>query len=136
MQDPTATVNLTAAAVISFTISFLKKQSWFPWLTADTEKLNRMVAIGLSAFAALGVDFEFNHAAGTLVITGLHLTAILVACWHMVVQFVYTHGWFKATSASDQIVCLFKAIIKAQAAGEPAAPAASLPATSGASSSV
>lgn len=104
------TTNVTAAAVISFLISFLKKQQWFPWLTSETERANRIAAVVLSGLASLGIHAQFNH--GTLVITGLTLTTIAVAAWHWLTQFAITHGWFKATSASDQLLALLKAYMQ------------------------
>jgi len=113
---------VTAAAVVSFLIGFLKKQSWFPWLTAESEKANRIAAVVLSGLAALGIHAQYTHAAGTLVITGLTLTTILSGAWHWLTQFAITHGWFKATSSSDELVCLIKAYLQAQKTG-PAPPA-------------
>jgi hypothetical protein len=105
---------VTAAAVVSFLIAFLKKQSWFPWLTTETDKLNRVVAIVLSGLASVGIHASFNHAAGQLVITGLTLTSVAQGLWHWGTQFALTHGWFKATSASDQLYGLLKQLIAAQ----------------------
>jgi hypothetical protein len=117
---------VTAAAVVSFLIAFLKKQSWFPWLTAETDKANRIVAIILSGAASVGIHATFNHEAGQLVITGLTLASIATFAWHWIQQFALTHGWFKATSATDQIYGLLKTIIENQAKlVPPAAPAGS-----------
>jgi hypothetical protein len=108
----TLSTQVTAAAVVSFLIAFLKKQQWFPWLTAESEKANRLVAIALSGAAALGIHTTFNHATGTLVISGLTLATVTAGFWHWLSQFALTHGWFKATSASDQIYALLKVLIE------------------------
>lgn len=109
--------NLAAAAIITFLIGVLKKASWFPWLSSETAKVNRIAAIVLSGVATLGIHLTFNRQAGSLVITGLTLNTILVGGYHWLIQFVYTHGWFKATSASDQILQLLKQVLNSQASG-------------------
>jgi hypothetical protein len=119
--------SMTAAAVISFLIGFLKKQSWFPWLTAETAKANRASAFLLSGAAALGVHATFNHAAGQLIISGLSWAAIGTAAYHWVSQFAFTHGWFKATSASDQILAVLKTLIENQQARAVIAPNPAIP---------
>lgn len=108
--------SIGAAAVISFVIAFLKNQHWFPYLTAETEKLNRYVAIGLSGLAALGINATFDHSHGVLTITGLTLTSIVTAGWLWLKQFAITHGWFKATGSTDQIVGLLKQLVAAKEA--------------------
>lgn len=111
---------VTAAAVVSFLIAFLKKQSWFPWISTETEKINRVAAIVLSGLASLGIHAHFSHESGILTVTGLTLTTVAVGLWHWVTQFALTHGWFKATSASDQIYALLKTIVQNQLAAKQA----------------
>lgn len=106
------TENLAAAAIITFAINILKNSSWFPWLSVETEKLNRLAAILLSGIATVGIHVSFDSNAHQLLITGLSLTTIAVGLYHWLVQFVYTHGWFKATSASDQVLQLLKTILE------------------------
>jgi hypothetical protein len=105
---------VAAAAIISFVLNWLKKSSWFPWITAETTKLNRFMAILLSGLASVGIHFQWSSANHSLLITGLSLGTILLFLWHWFVQFVYTHGWFKATSASGEIAALLKQIIAAE----------------------
>lgn len=106
--------NLAAAAIISFVIGFLKKSSWFPWLSCETATLNRMVSVAASGLASIGIHGSFDHAAGRLIIEGLTLTTISVGLYHWLIQFLYTHGWFKATSASDQVLQMLKTVVAIQ----------------------
>ena len=108
------TSQVTAAAVVSFIINFLKKQAWFPWLSKETDKANRIAAVVLSGLASVGIHTTFDHQNGTLVITGLTVTAVATGLWHWGTQFALTHGWFKATSGSDQLVTLLKAVLAKQ----------------------
>jgi hypothetical protein len=89
---------VAVAAIISFLVGKLKQSSWFPWLTAETSKLNRLVAVLLSGVAAVGIHYQWDAADHSLLITGLSLTTILGMLWHWAVQAIYTHGWFKATN--------------------------------------
>lgn len=116
---------VTAAAVVSFLIAFLKKQAWFPLLTSETEKLNRLAAVVLSGLAALGISVSFNHEAGQLIVSGLTASTIVTGLWHWLQQFALTHGWFKATSASDEIYALLKKLAAAKLEQSAAAPAVS-----------
>lgn len=115
--------NVAAAAIISFLISTLKQASWFPWLSTETAKVNRFLAIVLSGVATLGIHFSFNAQAHQLLIDGLSATTIAVGLYHWFVQFVYTHGWFKATSASDQILQLLKQVLETRQVMVPTAKA-------------
>jgi len=89
------TNQVVVSSIIVALLQHVKKASWFPWLTAETEKLNRVVAVLLSFLAAVGVHASFtNH---TLTITGLSLVSILTLGWNWIVSFVIQQGIFKAT---------------------------------------
>lgn len=103
--------SLAAAALIAYVIGLMKNSNWriFAWVSGETPKLNRAVAFVLSGFASVGIHTHFS--AGTLTVTGLTLTVIATGIWHWVVQFAYTHGWFKATSQSGELLALVKQLI-------------------------
>lgn len=108
--------SLAAAAVISFLIGLMKKSNWkfFAWISEATPTVNRIVAVVLSGIATIGIHATFSN--GTLVVQGLTATIILTGLWHWGVQFAYTHGWFKATSQSGELLALLKQLIAAQTA--------------------
>ena len=101
---------VAVAAIISWLISTAKGASWFPWLTAETSKLNRAVAIVLSGVATVGIHFQWTAASHSLVITGLAWSTIGIGLWHWTVQAIYTHGWFKATNG-DTIATLKQLLV-------------------------
>lgn len=106
--------SLAAAAVISYLIGMMKSSNWpvFAWISTQTPAVTRMVAIVLSGLATVGIHASFsNH---TLVVTGLSATVILTGLWHWGVQFAYTHGWFKATSQSGELLDMLKELIATQ----------------------
>jgi hypothetical protein len=102
--------SLAAAAVISYIIGLMKNSNWkiFAWISEETPTVTRFVAFLLSGVAAIGIHATFN--GGTLVVTGLTVTVILTGAWHWGVQFCYTHGWFKATSQSGELLEMMKTI--------------------------
>lgn len=107
--------SLAAAAVISYVIGLMKNSNWrlFNWISRETPTVTRLVAIALSGLATIGIHWTFS--GGTLVVTGLTLTVVLTGLWHWGVQFAYTHGWFKATSQSAELLDLLKQLIAQQA---------------------
>lgn len=52
-------------------LEWAKASKIVPWLTAETETVNRWAARIISMAAALGVHFTFDSAAGALTVTGL-----------------------------------------------------------------
>src|SRR5208282_6730525 len=103
--------SLAAAAVISYIINGMKKSNlpMFAWISEDTPKVTRFIAIVMSGLATIGV--HMSYSGGTLVVTGLTATIVLTGLWHWGVQFAYTHGWFKATSQSGELLALLKQLV-------------------------
>jgi hypothetical protein len=83
--------------------------------------LNRVLAAALSGVAAIGIHVQWTAANHSLLITGLSLPVVMAGLWHWLVQFLYTHGWFKATSSSDQLLQLLKTFIENQPTNNPVA---------------
>jgi hypothetical protein len=65
------------AYVVSAGLERLKASSWFPFMTAQTAGLNRIVSIIVAAGSVAGINVVY--AAGTLTVTGLTLTGIVGA---------------------------------------------------------
>lgn len=89
-------------AIAVFVIQHVKESKWFPWLTVETSKLNRIAAIAIAGLATLGVNYSFDHTTGTLMITGLTLTGIGTALWNWIVSFVSQQIIFKATVSTKK----------------------------------
>jgi hypothetical protein len=65
------------AIVSSELLQIIKGARWFPWLTAETQTLNRIVS-GLIAFAAgLGISTHYDPQTGVLTISGLLSSGVL-----------------------------------------------------------
>jgi len=82
---------VTAGAIIAWVTNWLKQSKYFPWITQETKAISTMVAVVLSAAAALGVNVAWNGADHTLIISGLTLYGILGAAWALAKQYVMTH---------------------------------------------
>jgi hypothetical protein len=63
--------------IVSAGLERLKAASWFPYLTARTASLNRIVSIVLAAGSVAGIQAAYD--GGTLTISGLTLSGILTA---------------------------------------------------------
>lgn len=84
-MDPTVLVTqATVAYYVAALIEWLKHASWFPLLKADMKRTQRWLSVFVAAAAALGINYSFDSAAGTLLITGLTLPTI----GHGLIQFV------------------------------------------------
>ncbi len=59
----------TVAALVSFGLQWLKTSKYFPWITTETEKLNRWLAIVIAFLSGFGIYATWDH--GTVSITGL-----------------------------------------------------------------
>jgi len=86
--DSALTGQLVLAAVSSWAIQKIKSSKWFPWITMESQKLNRWVG-GLVAFAAsAGIVVSFDTTGGVLTISGLTLVALRHFAWRFGSQWV------------------------------------------------
>jgi hypothetical protein len=76
----------TISGVIVYGLDALKRARWFPWLTAETETVNRWVALGLAVIAAIGIHWDYDATAGVMTITGLSIQSIAAHLAHGVMD--------------------------------------------------
>lgn len=95
---------LTLNGVIAMVVSFIERSKYFPWIQKESMRLKRGVAYVLAAGAAVGVHATFDHSAGTLIITGLSLTAILTALWGMLQAILVQEGIFQLQNPKVVVV--------------------------------
>lgn len=71
MVNDSLTSSATVGIISAYAIQWIKKSKSIPWVNEHTQSLNRFLS-GMIAFAsAAGIYLTWNHAAGTLTITGL-----------------------------------------------------------------
>jgi hypothetical protein len=87
----------TIAVFVSFAIQWLKKSSWFPFLTVETEKFNRWVSVIVAALSGFGIYATW--ASGTLSVTGVTAANVLHALTHGVQQFALQHAAYRTLIA-------------------------------------
>lgn len=82
-MDPTASPVLNPmstqvgiAIIVPFVLQWLKNAAWFPWLTRHTDGLVRLLSLAVAFASSVGIIVSWDPAAGSLLITGLHLQAI------------------------------------------------------------
>lgn len=93
--DPTITplaTQVTVSAIVVAFIQWLKASKYFPWITAGTKTLNRVLSVLLSLVQAIGIHMAWNHGAvpGSyeMEVTGLTLMGVATAAWAIVKSFV------------------------------------------------
>lgn len=89
MNEAVLGTQISAAGIAVYLIQWLKNTNKIPWVSASTDKLNRVLSVILAALATVGVNVQFDQAAGSLLITGLSLTTALTLGWKLVEQFVF-----------------------------------------------
>lgn len=90
------------STMIAYVIEFAKRTKWFPWLKAETAKLNRMVAVVISGAAAIGIHATYNHEGGVLMITGLSAWTIIHGLWDWLRSFIFTQAAYDGLIAPNQ----------------------------------
>ena len=77
------------SVLVVCTLQLLKASSWFPWITANTDKLNRVLAFVIAFLTSVGFQFAVTgsyQTGGTLLITLPSLSAILSVLLHSSAQ--------------------------------------------------
>lgn len=87
----------TVSALSVAAIQYLKKSSWFPWLSDESSNLAlRVTSVFTALGAAVGIHFIYSASEGTLTVTGLTMAAILPAGWAWLKQLVWNELVFQA----------------------------------------
>ena len=82
---------LTLSAIATWALQRVKDSPSFPWISAHTKSLNRVVAVVLSGLTSLGVTFTGTgslQAGGTFLVTIPGAMVILIGLWHWLQSFV------------------------------------------------
>lgn len=88
------------SAMIAYGIEFLKKTKYFPWITAESAKLNRGLAVAVTGLAAAGI--HMTYAGGILTITGLTWWSLAHGLWDWVRSFLVTQVAYDGLIAPNQ----------------------------------
>lgn len=79
-------------------LEFLKRKPWFGVMsTKTTWGMQRAIGIALASATALGIHWNFDATAGTLMITGLYWEAIKQNAFEWLRQFVFQEIVYRTT---------------------------------------
>jgi len=86
----------TMSIVIVSVIQYLKTSPLAPWITQETETLNKSLSAALAFITSLGIAYTYSGGIVTITFT---VATVLAGLWHFVQQyamqhFVY-HGFIK-----------------------------------------
>lgn len=83
-------------------LQWLKSTKFFPWATAETAKLNRVLAGAVSLAAAVGIHLTWANGQDpgtyTLTINGATLTGVATMAWVWLKQFVMQEFMYRASA--------------------------------------
>lgn len=86
---------VTLSTVVVVVMEWLKKASWFPWLTVQSEKVNKLIAIFLAAITAIGIHYTYDASTATLTLTGISLAALGHGLWHWLQSYAVQETVYK-----------------------------------------
>lgn len=81
------------ALVLVYLQNWAKKQTWFPWLTYESKRMNHLAAIVLSGLATLGISISHTGSiatGGTIVIAMPSLAHFLAHLYQWLTQYILT----------------------------------------------
>jgi hypothetical protein len=99
MLDTALTEQTTIAVITTYVFQWLKKSRWFPFLTVETQKFNRVLGVAVAFAASIGVVATFDHTAGVLTITGLTVAGLLHGGARFVQQWAFQQAAYKTLVA-------------------------------------
>lgn len=100
-MDDSLQTTLVINAVAVWGLQWLKGTKFFPWLTAETEKLNRIASALVAALASAGMVFTIAHVGGggtgdiTLHYAGVTAVNAVHFLWHGVGNYASQKALFK-----------------------------------------
>lgn len=103
MDMSVLSTQLVLNAIAVFALQHLKSSKYFPWLTAETQKLNRIIAVVAAGLTSIGVHYSFDHTTGVLMITGLTVASLWQGLCNWVTSFISQQVIFKATVSQPSV---------------------------------
>jgi hypothetical protein len=89
----------SVAVLVSYALQWIKQSKWFPFITTETQTLNRWISAVVAFASGLGIFFTWNHTAGTLTIAGLTAANLLHAGTGMIQQWLFQHAAYRTLVA-------------------------------------
>lgn len=86
---------LGVAAIIGIVIQAAKKSPYFPLISVETEKLNRLAVILASGLGTLGIAVHCDWSIHSCTANGLDWHTVAPGLWHWFTQAFYAHFGYK-----------------------------------------
>jgi len=103
------------AILVSFGLQALKKSKAFPWITTETQTVNRWVSIAAAFCTGVGIFASWDH--GTLTVSGLTGANLIHALTRGVEQWAFQTTAYRAVIAPPQPGIVQSMIEKARGNG-------------------
>lgn len=92
MDNEINLVHQSGFAVISvFALDYLKRAPWFPWLSANSETINRVVSLAVALFTTVGLKVLSSqgniHTGGVITIAYPSIAVIIDTLMHASTQY-------------------------------------------------
>jgi hypothetical protein len=101
--DPTG-VQVTGAMIIVWFIQELKKSKYFPAVTIDTVKVNRVLGAIGALLTGAAIHWVWDPVAHSLLITGITASAVASFTWSFLQQFVGQEMLYQFLYASKETI--------------------------------
>jgi hypothetical protein len=92
---------VTVSGIVVAAIQWLKSSKLFPWITAETATLNRIIGVVAAVATSVGVHITWNHGnlPGSYMVgvTGLTLMGILTGAFDVLKSLVFQEIIYRST---------------------------------------
>jgi hypothetical protein len=100
-MQPDVSLVFGVGAACAYLLKLVQLSKRFPWISAETKRINFYAQLVLSFLSTVGIGFQYDSAAHTLLISGLSLAAIFHAAGSWFVQFAVQHGFSNVIQMSS-----------------------------------
>jgi len=84
---------VTAGAACAYVLRLIQRWDKLPWVTQHTKTISMWFRIVMSFAATVGIGFQWNGTAHSLLITGLSFPVVALGVWHWFGQYALQHEW-------------------------------------------
>ena len=99
MQDTALGDQFALALISTYALQWLKQSKFFPWLTVETQTLNRLVGAAIAFLSSVVILVSFDHVAGVLTVSGLTVANLLHAGARFLQQWAFQQAAYKGLVA-------------------------------------
>ncbi len=99
MQDTLFTNQVGVSVLVVYVLEWLKRTDKISWISENTDRLNRAVAIIVAFLTSIGFQFAMTgdwRSGGTITITVPSLTAVGSVLLHSLSQVGIQEGFYRA----------------------------------------